>query len=422
MTDAAIVVDRLGKVYRLGQTTRGYRTLRDSIAELRRPRTDEDRLLWALRDVTFDVDRGEAIGVIGRNGAGKSTLLKILSRITVPTEGQAMVHGRVGSLLEVGTGFHAELTGRENVYLNGAILGMRRAEIQAKFDEIVEFSEVERFIDTPVKRYSSGMYVRLAFAVAAHLDTEVLLVDEVLSVGDLSFQRKCLGKMQDQTSQEGRTVLFVSHNLGSIKNLTSKTVWIDHGGVRACGETNAVVQEYVNAHGGSGASGEADLSDIAAGRPHKRLEQEVVFESVALRTPEGLSSELHLEGAPIQVDIRMRCLVESFRRPLEIWCRLRTIEGVWLFATSTGLQEVDLGEAVYETSFVIDPNPFTPGSYDLHLYATSGLAQDLVPSAIRFQIEPNPGEDEDARYDLIGLVRVRFPWRELAPAEPIGRP
>jgi hypothetical protein len=228
--------------------------------------------------------------------------------------------------------------------------------------------------------------------------------------------------MQDQTSQEGRTVLFVSHNLGSIKNLTSKTVWIDHGGVRAFGETNAVVQEYVNAHGGSGASGEADLSDIAAGRPHKRLEQEVVFESVALRTPEGLSSELHLEGAPIQVDIRMRCLVESFRRPLEIWCRLRTIEGVWLFATSTGLQEVDLGEAVYETSFVIDPNPFTPGSYDLHLYATSGLAQDLVPSAIRFQIEPNPGEDEDARYDLIGLVRVRFPWRELAPAEPIGRP
>ena len=233
MSAGAIRVDGLGKCYKLGRRE-SYRTLRESILDataapwraLRRAGSrpgGEAELLWALKDVSFEVAPGEVIGVIGRNGAGKSTLLKLLSRITEPTEGEAWIAGRVGSLLEVGTGFHPELTGRENLYLNGAILGMRRAEIRRKFDEIVAFAEVERFLDTPVKRYSSGMYVRLAFAVAAHLETEVLLVDEVLAVGDHRFQRKCLGKM-GEIGKQGRTVLFVSHAMAAVQALCTRGI------------------------------------------------------------------------------------------------------------------------------------------------------------------------------------------------------
>ena len=237
MTDLAIRVEHLGKRYRIGERER-YRALRDTLADavkaplrrLRSPRSPRvvDNTIWALRDVSLEVAPGEVLGVIGHNGAGKSTLLKILSRITEPTEGRAEVRGRVGSLLEVGTGFHPELTGRENIYLNGAILGMKRSEITRRFDEMVAFAGVERFIDTPVKRYSSGMYLRLAFAVAAHLEPEILLVDEVLAVGDAAFQKKCLGRMSD-VAREGRTVLFVSHNLPSIENLCQRVVVVDGG-------------------------------------------------------------------------------------------------------------------------------------------------------------------------------------------------
>ncbi|HUR52967.1 MAG TPA: ABC transporter ATP-binding protein, partial [Gemmataceae bacterium] len=223
----AVRVEGLGKRYRLahGQERAQYRTLRDSLAEFakspfRKRGTVEE--FWALDDVSFEVQPGEVVGIIGRNGAGKSTLLKVLSRITKPTTGRVEINGRVGSLLEVGTGFHPELTGRENIYLNGSILGMSRREIAAKFDEIVAFAEVEKFLDTPVKRYSSGMYVRLAFAVAAHLEPEILIVDEVLAVGDAEFQKKCLGKMGSLTANEGRTILFVSHQLGAIAQLCGK--------------------------------------------------------------------------------------------------------------------------------------------------------------------------------------------------------
>ncbi len=237
MSDIAIRVDGLGKQYRLGNLVNGYQTLRESLADLwggliRKPpdlsAKQTDNVIWALRDVSFDVRQGQVLGVVGRNGAGKSTLLKILSRVTEPSEGCAEIHGRVGSLLEVGTGFHPELSGRENIYLNGAILGMKRTEIDRKFDEIVEFAEVSQFIDTPVKRYSSGMYLRLAFAVAAHLEPEILVVDEVLAVGDAEFQRKCLGKMSDVATQ-GRTILFVSHNMSAILRLTEETLVIDKG-------------------------------------------------------------------------------------------------------------------------------------------------------------------------------------------------
>jgi len=249
MNDIAIQVEGLGKQYRIGAMPTGYRTLRDAlVSSLKRLGSGyirrEHEMIWALRDVSFDLHRGQVLGIIGRNGAGKSTLLKLLSRVTEPTEGYAEINGRVGSLLEVGTGFHPELTGRENIYLNGAILGMKRVEIEAKFDEIVDFAEVRRFIDTPVKRYSSGMYLRLAFAVAAHLEPEILVVDEVLAVGDAEFQRKCLGKMSD-VAHEGRTVLFVSHNMSAILRLTEETIVLENGRIVLRAPTHKAVDYYM---------------------------------------------------------------------------------------------------------------------------------------------------------------------------------
>jgi lipopolysaccharide transport system ATP-binding protein len=261
MGDIAIRVEDLGKQYRIGLAPARYRTLRDSLVSaaaaparlLRRAGRPASRsndgsfgCIWALRDLTFDVHKGQVLGIIGRNGAGKSTLLKILSRVTDPTTGYAEIYGRVGSLLEVGTGFHPELTGRENIYLNGAILGMKRNEIDRKFDEIVAFSEVDQFIDTPVKRYSSGMYLRLAFAVAAHLEPEILVVDEVLAVGDAEFQRKCLGKMSD-VANTGRTVLFVSHNMSAILRLTEEAILLDRGRLVLRAPTDQVVDHYMAA-------------------------------------------------------------------------------------------------------------------------------------------------------------------------------
>lgn len=274
MSDIAIRCEGLSKQYRIGEQER-YKALRDVLTDAaaspfrrlrsafdRRPQTVDsgnnghrspvigqpsaDGFIWALDDVSFEVKRGEVVGIIGRNGAGKSTLLKILSRITKPTRGHAEIHGRVGSLLEVGTGFHPELTGRENIYLNAAILGMRKAEIERKFDEIVAFAEVEKFIDTPVKRYSSGMYVRLAFAVAAHMETEVLLVDEVLAVGDTQFQKKCLGRM-DEVAKHGRTVIFVSHDMNAIQVLCGNTILLDRGRVAGIGEASEQIARYLSA-------------------------------------------------------------------------------------------------------------------------------------------------------------------------------
>jgi lipopolysaccharide transport system ATP-binding protein len=286
MTDIAIRVQGLGKLYRIGQTSRRYRTLRDALTEtarnaigrLRGRGGDPQSSIWALRQATFDVQRGQVLGVIGRNGAGKSTLLKLLSRITEPTEGSAEIHGRVGSLLEVGTGFHPELTGRENIYLNGAILGMRRREIERKFDEIVAFSEVEKFIDTPVKRYSSGMYLRLAFAVAAHLEPEILLVDEVLAVGDAEFQRKCLGKMS-AVAQEGRTVIFVSHNMSAVTRLTEETIVLDGGRIVLRAPSAEAVDYYMTS--GLGQEGERVWEG------DERVAPAVPFHPLALRVLDG---------------------------------------------------------------------------------------------------------------------------------------
>jgi len=287
MADTVIRVEDLGKEYRIGQTVGGYGTLRDAITEffsssarrLRRLGSGEkaassQETIWALRHVNFEVEQGTVLGVIGRNGAGKSTLLKLLARVAEPTEGRAEILGRVGSLLEVGTGFHPELTGRENTYLNGAILGMKRSEIDRKFDEIVAFSEVEKFIDTPVKRYSSGMYLRLAFSVAAHLEPEILVVDEVLAVGDAEFQQKCLGKM-NQVATEGRTVLFVSHNMSAILRLTEEAILLDHGEIVQRGPSQDVVDYYLT----SGMAQEGER--LWQGAP--RLAASGPFDPVALR-------------------------------------------------------------------------------------------------------------------------------------------
>jgi len=246
MSRSAIEVIGLSKRYRLGEDFGRYLTLRESLAALGRSgrQKEVDRELWALRDIDFTVDEGEVLGVVGYNGAGKTTLLKLLARITEPTTGVARMRGRVGTLLDVGTGFHPELTGRENVYLNGAILGMSRAEVRRSFDEIVDFAAVERFLDTPLKRYSSGMSLRLAFAVAAHVQTPILLVDEVLAVGDFEFEQKCLGKMAELT-ETGRTVVFVSHDLGAIRQLCTRTVWLDRGRIGADGATAPVIEAYV---------------------------------------------------------------------------------------------------------------------------------------------------------------------------------
>ena len=257
----AITVEGLSKVYQLGDFGTGTisRDIERFIARVRgkedpylrigetnnRTVKGESDIVWCLKDLNFDIEQGEAVGIIGRNGAGKSTLLKILSRITSPTTGSVKIKGRVASLLEVGTGFHPELSGRENIYLNGAILGMRKSEIKRKFDEIVDFAGVERYIDTPVKRYSSGMYVRLAFAVAAHLESEILIVDEVLAVGDAEFQKKCLGKMGDISKGEGRTVLFVSHNMDAVASLTSRAIFLKNGELASNGPTTETINHYL---------------------------------------------------------------------------------------------------------------------------------------------------------------------------------
>ena len=325
MSDIAIKAEKLSKRYRIGQSTNGYKTLRDTLAGLvaapfRRKRSAPSCMqkgipnpsstsalaslrsdeIWALKEVSFEVKRGEVVGVIGRNGAGKSTLLKILSRITEPTDGCAEIHGRVGSLLEVGTGFHPELTGRENIYLNGAILGMKEAEIERKFDEIVAFAEVEKFIDTPVKHYSSGMYVRLAFAVAAHIEPEILLVDEVLAVGDGRFQRKCLNKMQD-VGRQGRTVLFVSHNMPAVTRLCPRTVLLDSGKVLRDGPSHQVVSAYLGSDLGTTAAREwpdlreAPGNDIVRLRAVRvRTEDGRISDAIDIRRPVGIEMEFEV--------------------------------------------------------------------------------------------------------------------------------
>ena len=317
MSDVIISVENLGKKYRITHQAKqrsSYKSLREiasngakdllrtSMAFARRQHSpDESRFrsskedFWALRNVSFDVERGQILGIIGRNGAGKSTLLKVLSRITEPSEGRVTLRGRVASLLEVGTGFHPELTGRENIFLNGSVVGMTSVEIKRKFDEIVEFAGVEKFLDTPVKRYSSGMYVRLAFSVAAHLEPEILVVDEVLAVGDAEFQKKCIGKMQDVAQEGGRTVLFVSHNIAAITSLTREVVFLDGGKLQFIGPTDQGVTRYIATRDQAG--GRYDSRKLNEERPHI---------SKAWITPDGGAADSHISGRDMTVTFEIQ--------------------------------------------------------------------------------------------------------------------
>lgn len=357
MSNTIIRVNNLSKKYILSQQQEGisrYKSLRETISngarslgkKLLKP---SDKLIynptreefWALNDVSFDIKQGDRIGVIGRNGAGKSTLLKILSRVTEPTSGSISIKGRVASLLEVGTGFHPELTGRENIYLNGAILGMSKAEIKRKFDEIVNFAEVEKFLDTPVKRYSSGMYVRLAFAVAAHLEPEILIVDEVLAVGDAKFQKKCLGKMSDVSEKEGRTVLFVSHNMAALKNLCDRAILLKSGRLVTDGETHQVVSRYLESDDDSKVL-EKIWQDVetAPGNDKVRLHKIRVIpalvdseDEIAVDTPLKIEFEYwnYLDGAHLNLSLIVYtlegvCVFNSISRSIP--CPLGLIRGV----------------------------------------------------------------------------------------------
>jgi len=404
MTDIAIKVEGLSKQYRIGERE-SYKALRDVIADTAkapfrrmrsaldrsssendsngRPSSVDGRSFWALDDVSFEVKRGEVVGIIGRNGAGKSTLLKILSRITKPTRGHAKIHGRVGSLLEVGTGFHPELTGRENIYLNAAILGMRKAEVAKKFDEIVAFAEVEKFIDTPVKRYSSGMYVRLAFAVAAHLEPEILIIDEVLAVGDAAFQKKCLGKI-GEVAHGGRTVLFVSHNMGAIRNLCTEVAWLNDGKIAGIGETATIVDQYLRTtieqsgssielasiprHGGAGARLKLAGLEFNDGTP--------VFhgESLKVRIEFATSSAVEKVGFGF-----------GFSSP----------EGVRVMSIDSDLLEPqrDLPKGhMGAVEAVIPVLQLQPGRYSLDVGVRSGnnSGLDYVPGCAEIEVLPGP--------------------------------
>jgi lipopolysaccharide transport system ATP-binding protein len=352
MSEAVIRAEGLGKRFRVGERER-YLALRDLItrtvaAPFRRERKRPADFLWALRDVSFDVKQGEVVGLIGRNGAGKSTLLKILSRITRPTSGYAEIHGRVGSLLEVGTGFHAELTGRENVYLSGAILGMKHAEIDRKFDEIVAFAEVERFLDMPLKHYSSGMQMRLAFAVAAHLEPEILLVDEVLAVGDAEFQKKCLGKMQD-VSKGGRTIIFVSHQMNQIRRLCERALWIDSGQLRQDGPTAEISANYETASSGRLESqGRPDVPSAKAR-----------FQSWEILEPRGnLPNALDSFGPLV---FRFTFLVKQPLRNVHHGIVLYDSERRLLWGT--GFDGLQLEEGVQQFTYHLPTMPLRPGSY-----------------------------------------------------------
>lgn len=415
MTDTVIRVENLSKKYVIGhQTGGGYDTLRDKITDgtkaigrLLTPGKKVERStreeFWALRDVSFEVKRGDRLGIIGRNGAGKSTLLKILSRITEPTSGQVTIDGRVASLLEVGTGFHPELTGRENIFLNGAILGMSRIDIKKKFDEIVAFAEVEKFLDTPVKRYSSGMYVRLAFAVAAHLEPEILIVDEVLAVGDSAFQKKCLDKMND-VAKGGQTILFVSHNMGVMQTLCNRGVLLQWGKLIADEHAATAVTTYLKS-----------LEDAASGDLSQRRDRygrgRVRFNQIKVTSGEGSENAALATGYPARFIFYTSGNLTGMSCSFTIYDQLG--QAVTYFDSAVSSRE-DLFHTNYITKFVceIDELVLIPGRYRINAALTcDGEFEDDVKAAIFFEVEDgNIRGRPISRESGFGSVLIRHRW------------
>jgi lipopolysaccharide transport system ATP-binding protein len=402
MSDAIITVEHLAKSYLVGHKSGGLRpgeTFRDVIVRETRNLSrrafamargrqvvpgDEVEEFWALKDVSFEVNQGEVLGIIGRNGAGKSTLLKILSRITEPTRGRVVLRGRVASLLEVGTGFHGELTGRENIFLNGAILGMTRREIARKFDEIVDFAEVEKFLDTPVKRYSSGMYVRLAFAVAAHLEPEILIVDEVLAVGDAEFQKKCLGKMDIASRREGRTVLFVSHNMGVIGNLCGPALWLDQGSLLDYGPASELTTKYLSR---SRTSTDRAVRVAELTRPHQDTGTKLRIEELEWLSPWPLRQG---DRTRARITFSTKALIPD----LAIGIAFRNVEGNYLMECNSDLSaeaRKNLPAAGrYSATVEIDSLPLASDAYTLDIGCRSGDTHllDYIPGCIEIDVVP----------------------------------
>jgi lipopolysaccharide transport system ATP-binding protein len=413
MSKPIIRAEGVSKQYRLGAFQGSYGTLREALAgtlraPLRRLRggaRSGGETLWALKDVSFRVEPGEVLGIIGRNGAGKSTLLKILSRITEPTAGRVELYGRVASLLEVGTGFHPELTGRENIFLNGAILGMSRAEIARKFDEIVAFSELEKFVDTPVKRYSSGMYVRLAFAVAAHLEPDILVVDEVLAVGDFEFQKRCLGKMRDVT-RLGRTVLFVSHNLHAVKSLCSRAILLGRGRIEKEGDVAAVVQSYLT---GGGGSGKAVWPEGERPGNHS-----FKLSSVRLLNAQGAETSIVNISEDAEVEICYEVVEEGAAAGFSLV--LFDSEGTTVFSSLSNVERNFYGKRLrptrYKTTCRLPGNLLNSGSYSLSLFGFSANWTDqfLVDRVISFQAVDDGLLRGDFYGNFGGVVRPKLSW------------
>ena len=396
MTHPIITVSNLSKLYRIGARRDRYKTIRDSIADAliapfrrlkgtREEQVQREEAIWALKDTSFDVQPGEVVGLIGRNGAGKSTLLKILSEITYPTEGRVEIRGRVGSLLEIGTGFHPELTGRENIFLNGAILGMTRAEIKRKFDEIVAFAEVDKFIDTPVKRYSSGMYVRLAFAVAAHLEPEILLVDEVLAVGDAQFQKKCLGKMSDVAHGEGRTILFVSHNMAAIESLCDRCILLQGGTLGSDGPTDQVIARYQTLM----SSAIAETIDLTNHSGRRRNSISMMTRATLLSASGEPATTIRMgEGLAVRVDFSFSAKPV---RPV-LGLALKTSIGAHVFSVDNRfVGGFSFNEALREGTITcsFDHLPLLAGKYVIDLYfGDEHQSLDAVFDAIQFDVDP----------------------------------
>jgi lipopolysaccharide transport system ATP-binding protein len=405
--EPVIWVENISKMYQIGLAQRQQDTLRDLLVETtrgllnRKHRKTEE--FWALKDISFEVQRGEVVGIIGRNGAGKSTLLKILSRITEPTSGRAVINGRVGSLLEVGTGFHPELTGRENIYLNGAILGMRRVEIARKFDEIVAFAEVEQFLDTPVKRYSSGMYVRLAFGVAAHLEPEILLVDEVLAVGDAAFQKKCLGKM-GEVAQAGRTVLFVSHNMNMIQRLCNNSLLLDRGLMIDIGDTQSVVLRYLkNSDLLTQPGQKTDLINISRIGSGMARFQDFVIKS----EDNNIDYQLYPDcETKIELAIYAETSVDVNSAAVIFYDRYGT-KLVNADIVSKG-EVIKLRKGNNQVIFNINQLHLTPGNYILGLYMADVFGQiyDFIQDAAKVEVIDNSGGSLGMRAD--GAVTCEF--------------
>ncbi len=429
MSEFAIHVEGLSKQYRIGERQPGYFTLRDALlGAMRAPfrrlggRQGNTRLsaerdkIWALKEVSFDVRHGEVVGVIGSNGAGKSTLLKILSRITEPTMGFAEIRGRVRALLEVGTGFHGELTGRENIFLNGAILGMSKEEIRRKFDEIVTFSEIEEFLDTPVKHYSSGMFVRLAFAVAAHLEPEILIIDEVLSVGDVAFQNKCLGKISEVT-HGGRTVLFVSHNMASIENLCEQCLFLRHGKIEFVGDAKSAIKRYITSASGNRQQRESHVVDLTTCTRRPEYPRPLLQKLEVFSAGRPLTGGLPL-GAPLTLRITFR--LEKPTADFHINVGFDNLLGQRVFTANTLFEPTRVYEARKgEQVFVCDlPSlPFVPGEYIVKTSLILGAMTtvDAVEDAMRLQIVESDFYGT-GRSPWNGVVVLNHHWRLMPSA------